>query len=1076
MSAIDTVVQTRLVPPRLPRRWLRRPRLDQLLAQVAEYPLTMVCASAGYGKSSALASFAARGGWPTIWYSIAEGTNDPQSFLAHLVAACRVVVPQVGTRALELILAGTGAWTQALDSLLNDLHQFLDDETILILDDYHLVDDMDDIRPLTERLIQHAPPLLHVLLAARYQPQLRVLPAMHARGELLQFGEDDLAFTDEEIGDLFADVYDHALSDNEAHSVGTQTGGWAIALQLMGQTAGQRDDEDAAAADMSLDEPDVLFAYLAHEVLSQQPPAIQSFLLRSSVLQELDHAACIAVLGRDAVATLRKVERRGLFPDGHHGGMYRYHPLFHAFLQRRAAETLPEWVDLQRRAAAYYRTLGNGERVLYHLQMINDSAGMAEELIVLAPRWIDHGRYLMLLAWLDRIDPATRAASPELLFASGDAYRLLTRFDEALSAYAAAAKLSSGNPGAQSRALRGQALVYLDTVRPIPAAGLLRRAFKLLSEDQRAEKAEILRLIAENRLNSGRPDHASRLYKLADQISPDTSDDDARPRLLLRQGRLNEARAVLETTLPRHSDAAQEKRRQVHREGALMLALVCALQGDVVAAQQYAEAGYQEAKDYGSAFYEAVAHMRIGHAAQIGPTPNDAAANQHYLQTLALADTYHVRRTKAEAYMGLVLLHGFGGSLAAARSAAHEGLAIVDPDGDAWLAGLLWLALGAVGAAAGEAEAATWLAEAEQRFVRGCDILNQMLVYVWQAILHQRRNEIAEAEKLSLKVLNLAQTHGYDDVLVRPALFAPRDRMMLVPVLLAGRTHRTVGSYARNLLARGFPALLADDTIQQYHPGATLRIVLFDRLRVWRGTEEVEPRAWQRKKAQHLLALLLTNRHRWILRDQICDLLWPDDSRNEAETQFKVTLNALNSVLEPARPPRTPPFYIRRQGSAYRFAPSDGVWMDVEMFERNLNSAHEHINTGGEDNLAEAQAELMEAVELYGGEYLSDSLYEDWAREERERLAARYLDAATTLADLFIRQNRTGEAIRLAEATLLRDPSWEDAYRLLMRAYARQGNRRMAIATYERCVRNLRTHLDVAPLPQTIRVYEDIRG
>src|SRR3712207_3495956 len=80
----DLIVRTRLLPPTLPRRWLRRSRIDDLLAEVAEHAVTVVYASAGYGKSSTLAAFAQHGGWPTIWYSAGEGADDPLLFLLHL--------------------------------------------------------------------------------------------------------------------------------------------------------------------------------------------------------------------------------------------------------------------------------------------------------------------------------------------------------------------------------------------------------------------------------------------------------------------------------------------------------------------------------------------------------------------------------------------------------------------------------------------------------------------------------------------------------------------------------------------------------------------------------------------------------------------------------------------------------------------------------------------------------------------------------------------------------------------------------------------------------------------------------
>ena len=76
---------------------------------------------------------------------------------------------------------------------------------------------------------------------------------------------------------------------------------------------------------------------------------------------------------------------------------------------------------------------------------------------------------------------------------------------------------------------------------------------------------------------------------------------------------------------------------------------------------------------------------------------------------MALADALGVERTKAEAYLGLTLLHGFGGDVAAAQAAARAGLAIVERSGDAWTTALLWTARGAVGVAGGVAESETWL-------------------------------------------------------------------------------------------------------------------------------------------------------------------------------------------------------------------------------------------------------------------------------------------------------------------------------------------------------------------------------
>jgi hypothetical protein len=1010
MFGDDIVVETRLSPPRLPRRWLRRSRLDRLLANAADYPVTVVSASAGYGKSSALASFAARGGWPVIWYSLGQSAADPLVFLLHLVHACRRLAPQAGARAIALLeqhSQGTQSWGQALDSLINDLARTLDDETILVLDDAHIADQASHTAALIERLIEHAPARLHLLLASRHTLALASLPILQARGELYAIDERALAFDPDEIGALFEAIEGQPLSSADAAAIHEQTDGWPIALQLLQQGTEQIKDERRKTNEASLLPSsfvlrpaslshDLLFTYLAQEVLAGQSPEIQSFLLRSAVLSELDARTCDHVLGgTDSAATLRALYRRGLFLVALDDQQYRYHPLFRAFLQQRARARLPDWAELHGRAAAFYRAIGQAERALDHLLAIEDSAGLAGELTRLAQLWIEAGRLVTLLSWLDRLPAATLAAQPQLMIAQGDALRMLARFDDALAAYAEAERYytAHADPVGQSLALRGQAQIYLDTVRPAPAQPLLRRAFKLLPPERREGRASLLRLIAENRLNSGRADQAARLYRVAGSYSliDDPSGPDAR--VFLRLGRLVEARAILEGQLLRGRAMPSGGRRpEGHREPTLLLSLVCALLGDPQAALCYAREGLEAARQVGSALSEAIAHIRMGNALQL--VASDAAAAQaHYEQAMALADAFAVPRTKAAAYLGLTLLHGFSGDLGAARAHAEAGLAIVERSGDAWTAARLWAALGAVGATYGALETEQWLDEALRRHQVCKDIYSQTVVLLYYSIWHHSASQLDDAQRFAIEALRLARRYRYSGLLTMPTLFGPRDRMALVPILLAGRATAELRGWASEQLARGFPRIAADDETQLYHPGSTLRIQLLDRLRVWRGTTEVEPRAWQRKKAPQLLALLLTNRHIWLAREQICDMLWIDTEPSDAETQFKVTLNALNAVLEPARSPRTPAFYIRRQGSAYRFAPPDGAWLDVAAFEERADAALALVAAG--DRGAQALRQLAGALGLYRGDYLADYLYDDWAAAERERLKARYIEAAT---------------------------------------------------------------------------------
>ena len=81
---------------------------------------------------------------------------------------------------------------------------------------------------------------------------------------------------------------------------------------------------------------------------------------------------------------------------------------------------------------------------------------------------------------------------------------------------------------------------------------------------------------------------------------------------------------------------------------------------------------------------------------------------------------------------------------------------------------------------------------------------------------------------------------------------------------------------------------------------------------------------------------------------------------------------------------------------------------------------------------------------------------------------------ADRLAGALIERNQYEEALNACQAILARDACWERAYRLIMLAYFRQGNRPQALRTYHRCVETLRGYLDVAPSRETVALHEQI--
>jgi LuxR family maltose regulon positive regulatory protein len=242
--------------------------------------------------------------------------------------------------------------------------------------------------------------------------------------------------------------------------------------------------------------------------------------------------------------------------------------------------------------------------------------------------------------------------------------------------------------------------------------------------------------------------------------------------------------------------------------------------------------------------------------------------------------------------------------------------------------------------------------------------------------------------------------------------------------------------------------------------------------RVWRPDGiEIADADWTREKARMLCQYLVTRRRVLTPKERIAFDLWPDLDAERADRDFKVALNALLNALEPGRPARAESHFVQRQGTLYGLV-ATCVEIDADRFDREVarGARSEHSDP------ADAIAHYRRAVDLYRGDYLPEALYEDWASAERERLLTLYLSTASRLAELLLERGGDQEAITLAEAVLARDGCWEEAYRVLMRAHQGRGNRPQAVRAYQRCARVLQDELGLAPMPETHRLYETIRG
>lgn len=1055
MSLNDLVIQSQLSPPRLRKSILTRSRIEARLAANLDYPLTVVQAGTGYGKSTALASLAAAG-HELFWYTISEPDRDPLLFLVHLLST----FGEYGKTALvSLETSGGQVDPAALIPLLNSITRRAKGEVILVLDDFHLVRDVVEILELIKKLVDYCPPCLHVILSTRQMPESPDLNRWRVKGMLLLIGSGELAFTTDEIETLFRDKFHYPITVDQAQALALETEGWAIALQMIWQGIQTGIVPNLETALQKLPSAlDRLFDYLSLEVLARQPAYLQRFLLTTCVLRELKAPACDALLEtHDSQSILHHLHEINFFVDLTGDETYRYQHLFQDFLLNQLGKQPEEKLALHRCAALYFDQAGHPEEALHHLLEARQFAQAVEQIEKISPNLLESGRLDSLADWLDRLPVEFQTDRPLLQMVKGNICRLRADFEEALFHYEAAEKfyLERQDRFGQSQALRGQAQVYLDTVRPLQAAALLSEALELLDPTlYREETADLLEQLAENKLNSGFPDQARDLLQESLRLRGHAKATDIylNARILLRTGKLAEAHRLLESYKLDDPVEGKVRTQHFHREKQLLLSLLCVLQGDQTNATLFARQGISIGQAMQSEYVENVAIMRLGHALQLNcyspwGSRQHAAAIHCYLDVIEKVRPFKVPRVNLEPLWGLCRAYGYAGDVESAETYARRAIEIARSAGDEWFDNYVHVSMGAVLAMNGRQNAAAlWLKDAAEGLNRVQDRFGWAAAQLWLALTAWRQGEKETALRHLSALLPVVGENGYDTLLIQCTHLGLKDDQAVIPLLLEARRQNIQREIAQSLLVK------AGQSGVEYHPGYTLWVRCLGPFNAWRGDRQITSREWQREKARQLFQLLImlaAERGRWLTREQIVDLLWPDQSAENAARDFKVALNSLNSALEPHRPPNASPYFVIRRGNTYGINPQARLVTDADVFSK-LAASNE-------------VDDLQEALNLYEDDYLPDCCYFDWTAAERLYYQQKFLAVSERLARLHLLAQHWDEAVVVCQAAIRRDKYWEPTYLLMMQAYAAQGNQAQALSVYQRCESLLRDELGLDP-------------
>ena len=1063
MLLSEMVIRSKLTPPQPQKAILHRPRLQERLTASFKYPLTLVHAGTGFGKTTALIELS--GLYKRVfWYNITEPDRDPTLFIAHLISA---FLPASAHLLDRLEKGGGAANTGILNALINQLTTDLEEDAILILDDFHLVSNVTDINNWLEQLVEQRPPHLHLAIACRQIPETPAFIRWRVKGNVLIVDQSDLSFSLDEIHSLFSNHYQFSITSDQAQALFSYTDGWIIALQMIWQrlqsSRSKKLDNILAELPSALSE---IFNFLAQEVLMRQPEQIQQFLVSSAILRQMDADSCNYLLGiSDSQRILHLLTEKGLFISTADNVHYRYQRLFQDFLLNQAKESSIIALNLHKKAADYFTSIKDYEEAVFHRFCDGDLSEAAKLIEFIGPKLLEIGRLRTLAKWIEQLDEHQLEQHPSLNLLMGDVLRLRSKFEDAIICYNKAEKIYLRNKDSlgRSHALRSKAQVYLDTVRPLKASSLLEEAVGLLEpQEHPSEVAALLDQLAENKLNLGKPAEARELHKEANMLRSESDPDDIylEARALLRTGKLHEGCALLESSGALNEDLTTQRPQRFHREMPLLLSLIYLMLGNIQKGEFFARQGIEIGHQLDSPFVEAVGLMRLGHAYQLYPhVPWHAnrldKAREFYEKAIDLVKPFNVMRVQVEPLWGLCRFYGYQGNITEAKRYANQAIEIAETSGDYWFVALLSTTMGTSYALAGERDTAeTWLNKGIGVFTQVGDTFGQsaaacaLVLNDWLHGTKQKALSTFAWVAPQLRVLNL----GF--LLTQSSHLGIQDDQLFIPLLIEAHNQGIEKDWIASILkSRNLDGI-------DFHPGYGMDIRCLGTFEVWRGANLINPRDWQREKARQLLQFFINGRGKWFTREQISDRLWPHLEGETAAQNFKVALNALNRALEPNRGPGMSPFFITRRENLYGLNLSAKIALDSDDFTTLCTLNNEE--------------DLKEAFLIYQGDYLCEISDDHWADDKRERMRDTYLTTALRLADIYFHSSRWDEAIKLSHDILTIDVCNEPAFRMLMQCHAARGNRATVQAVYQRCCAILREDLDVDPSVETVKLWETL--
>ncbi len=495
MAGRELILLSKLHLPKLNPRILYRARLVNLINQNIDKKLIILCAGAGYGKTTLLSQYFADADMAYVYYHLEKEDNDPAIFLSHLIAGFQKVNPDFGKslKRLTQFYNLPGQISEiVLGTFINEVIQNIKENTFIVLDDYHTLSPATSIDSIISYFLNHLPENLHFIISTRYNPSISTVH-LKAKGEILEINTDMFRFTKEEIRALLTALFSKKLDETQLDWLYKYSEGWPACIRLILQSYEMVKDLDLNSFFKKLQDDSQqieknIFDYFAHEIFENESPEIQQLLVDCSLPDYLNSEICNTISNRkDSNKILESLSKHNAFIYSLPDGNYRIHYLFREFLKNRLTDEKKKR-QIYQHLADYWNNYNKDESLKYYI-LAQDFFSAAKTLESSAHHMLEQGKYHIFCASVEQLPEYLINKSPLLLRYYGEALNYFGNPVKAKEVLANALKKSKRDAGLKAQILYIFAGISINEGNLTRAIKYLKKILKTCPENSNFIKA-----------------------------------------------------------------------------------------------------------------------------------------------------------------------------------------------------------------------------------------------------------------------------------------------------------------------------------------------------------------------------------------------------------------------------------------------------------------------------------------------------------------------------------------------------------------------------------------------------------